>query len=243
MEVFGTWAVPSNTANAGTAFDRLIPPYKSGGGGPYLAKVDGNGRLNQPAPAAFSHVSSLIYADTGTSHQVTVMRPLNWTYLTAALASAGTTLALAADPGLYSTAYKYPTPGGHLVASVANNAIAANDYVAFQLRDGSWHYSTVASGSGTAPVLTTAVPTVTGGGADAGTVVYFFGISTDKNPQTNLVHHYWLSLAGTARLEMLGQGSGGTFAALNRGDPMIIYSANATNAGTLISASGFYANR
>lgn len=238
---FGGWAVPSNTQTAATVITRLIPPFRAGDGGPYLAKADGNGRAIQPKPQAYTHVTSVIYADTGTAHNVTIMRPLNWTYLTAALAANGTALTLKDDPGLYSTNFRYPLPAGHTVASTANNAIGASDYVAFQLRDGTWYFGTITSGSGTTPVLATAVPNVTGGGADANTIVYFFGIATDVVPQTGLAHHYWTAGAGTTRVELMGQG-GGTFTNLNRGDPMIVYSANATAAGVLAGCAGFYAD-
>lgn len=242
-EIYGTFAVPASTQNAGTVITRLIPPYALGHNGPQVQKVDGNGKRIAPAPRAYTHVSSLAYLDSGTAHQATIMRPLNWTYLAAALAANGTALSLAADPGVYSTNYKYPLPGGLTKPSgVADNAIAASDYVAFQLRDGSWYFGTITSGSGTSPVLASAVPNVTGGGADKYTIVYFFGVAADLNPQTLLAHHYFLSTAGSARVEFLGQGSG-TVPSLNPGDPMIFYSANATNAGTLSSLSGFYANR
>ena len=237
-QFLGTFAVPGFTAANDTAFVRLVPPYRGNDGAAAIHKVDGSGRQIQPAPRAISHLSSLIYAAAATVHNVVVMRPLNWTYLTAALASAGTAITLANDPGLYSTKFRYGAPLGHLPASTADNAISAGDYVAFQLRDGTWHFSTIASGSGTAVVLTTAVPTVTGGGADAGTVLYFFGVAADVNPQTNLAHHYFTSTAST-RVDFLGS-NGGALPALNRGDPMLIYSANATAAGFLVGAAGFY---
>lgn len=243
-EIYGTWSVPSNTQTAGTVITRLVPPYAGGKGGPYLHKVDGNGKRAAPAPRAFTHVSGLAYADTGTAHQATVMRPLNWTYTTAATAANATTMVLAADPGAYSTAYAYPLPSGATKpAGVANNAMASGDYVAFQLRDGTWYFGTTTGLSSLTMTLGTAVPNVTGGGCDANTVVYFYGVSTDSNPQTGIAHHYWLSGTGSASREFLGQGGGGTLPSLNPGDPLIFYSANATNAGTLVACSGFYADR
>ncbi len=242
-EVFGTFAVPANTQTAATVITRLIPPFALGHGGAQVQKVDGNGDRIVPAPRAYTHVTSLSYLDSGTAHQATILRPLNWTYLTAALAANGTALTLAADPGIYSTNYKYPLPNGVTKpASVADNGIGASDYVAFQLRDGSWYFGTITSGSGTAVVLASGVPNVTGGGADKNTVVYYFGVAADLNPQTLVAHHYFLSTAGSARIEFLSAGAG-SVPSLNPGDPMIFYSANATNAGTLSSLSGIYANR
>lgn len=241
-EIHGTWAVSGNTASAGTAFYRFVPPYAGGKGGPMTHKVDGNGRMI-PAPRSITHVSSLIYAAGTTAHDVVIMRPLNWTYITEAVTANDTTVVLAADPGAYSTAYKYPLPNGTTKpANVANNAIAGSDYVAFQLRDGTWHVSAVTSVSSLTLTLTTATPNVTGGGCDANTVLYFFGVSTDSNPQTGLPHLYLTSTASTRVSFFSGQGPDSA-AALNPGDPLIIYSANASNAGTLICASGYYADR
>lgn len=244
FEIFRTWAVSGNTATADTAFYRLVEPYPgTGAGGRPLHRVDGNGKRVQPAPGAFTHVSSLIYTAGTTAHDVVVLRPLNWTYLTEAAGVNDTTVVIADDPGVYSTNYRYPLSGAVTKpTSVADNAIAANDYVAFQRLDGTWHVSTVASVSGLTVTLNTATPNVTGAGAAKYAMVYFFGVAADVNPQTGLAHLAFKSTAST-KVEFFAQNGSSSACGLNPYDPLIIYSGNATAAGTLNAASGFYANR
>jgi hypothetical protein len=169
------------------------------------------------------------------------MRPLNWCRIAEAVAANDTTIVIDADPGLYATKYRYPLPGGMTKPiNTADNAIAASDYVAFQLLDGTWHISTVASVSSLTLTLDTATPNVTGGGAALDTVLYFFGVAANTNPQTGAAHLSIKSGAGTSRVVLIPEGSG-SIPALNPGDPLILYSANATNAGVL-TACGFYAD-
>src|SRR5215813_9036220 len=143
IPVLGTFSVGRTTQTAGTAIVQLIPPWP----GPIGA-----------APAAFSysragaswlvspnfgvpHVTSLNVLQGSTAHTFWLAKPKNFTYFLSALA-VNTTLipnaALAGDPGVYSTNYLYPTPGGVPPGQVADNAIAAGDYVAYQLADGTW---------------------------------------------------------------------------------------------------------
>lgn len=242
LQSWGTWAVPSHTASAGTAFARLIPPYR-GTGGPVIHKVDGNGKMRDYSPRAFTHISQIVYTAAGTAHDVVVMRPLNWTYLTQAMTANDTTAVLAADPGLYATTYKYALPDDQTKPiNTADNGIATSDYVAFQLYDGTWHFSTVASVSSLTATLDTATPNVTGGGAAAGTVVYFFGAAANVNPQTGVAHVALTSVVNT-RTSLLPDVAAGSISGLNRGDPLIVYSANGTNAGTLNVCCGFYADK
>jgi hypothetical protein len=247
-EILGSWAVSSLTASADTAFARLIPPYAGGKGGPYLHKADGNGKRVEPKPRGITTIASLIYAAGGTVHDVIVMRPLNWTYITEAVAANDTTVVVAKDPGTWATAgvFKYDLPGdaSGIPSAIGNNTIAANDYVAFQLRDGTWHVSTVASVSSLTVTLNTATPNVTGGGCAIGTMFYYFGVAADTVPQTGAAHLSLKSVAST-RVDLLAVAGGGAgvVPALNAGDPLIIYSANATAAGTLHLASGYYLDR
>lgn len=237
--LLGTWIIPSTTATAGTAFSRLVPAF-AGKGGAFVQKVDG--AEARQVPQAYTHCDQITYTDAGTSHNLALMRPLNWTWITTAVDPNSTAVILDTDPGAYSTAFRYALPGAVTKpAGVANNAIAGNDFVAFQLKDGTWHVSTVASVSSLTLTLTTATPNVTGGGADANTVLYFFGISTDSVPQTGAAHILLKGGAGSTRVNLLPSGHG-SFSALNPGDPLLFYSANATGAG-ILDASGFYADR
>lgn len=238
MGVNGRWMIPSTTATAGTAFTRLVAPYA--GSSPSVQKVDGNlKRAN--LPPVITVCDQVVYTDGGTAHSLLFMRPFNWTYLTADVAANGTVVPIAYDPGVYSTNYKYPLPGSILKpAAVADNAIAASDYVAFQLKDGNWHVSLITSVSSLNLTITTALPNITGGGAESGTILYFFGASGDSNPRTGTTAPALTSGAGTSRVQLLSPGQGG-FATFNFGDPFLFYSANATAAG-ILNASGYYSN-
>lgn len=240
-QVYGTFALPSQTQSAGTAIVSLVPPYRgSGGNPPLLYKLDKNQKPNWEK--AFTHLSQLTYTAAGTAHTVVVMRPLNWTTIASAVAHNSTSVVLTADPGVYSTNYKYalPTEASGKPSGVADNGIAANDYVAFQLKDGTWHVSTVGSVSSLTLTLSTGTPNVAGGGAVAGTPLFFFGVAGDSDPATKSTHVSFLSVAN-ARTELISDKTFGDVSSLNPGDPLLIYSANASNAGTLAVAVGFYA--
>lgn len=239
MGANGRWMIPSTTATAGTAFTRLVAPY--GGQSPSVQKVDGN-LLRANLPPLYTVCDNVVYTDAGTAHSLVFMRPFNWTYITTAVAANATSVILGWDPGVYSTNYKYALPGAVLKpAAVADNAIASGDYVAFQLKDGTWHVSTInGAPSGLTITLTTATPNITGGGADANTILYFFGVVGDSNPRTGTTGPSLTSGAGTSRVTLLSPGQGG-FGTLNIADPFLFYSANATNAG-ILNASGYYSN-
>ncbi len=204
--------------------------------------MDGNG--NKRDHKAYTHITQLIYTGGSTIHNVTVMRPLNWTYITTAVAHNSQTVVLAADPGIYSTNYKYPLPGGVTKPAVgADDGIAGSDYVAFQLKDGSWHVSAVTSVSSLTLTITTATPNVSGGGAAANTVLYFFGAAANVNPQTGAAHLYVNSIA-SARGSLISDGAGpAAITSLNPGDPLLIYSSNVTAAGFLNACCGIYADK
>jgi hypothetical protein len=240
QHIYGTFALPSQTQTAGTAIVAFIPPFRSGAGNPPLAyKLDKN-----QVPIwrqGYTHITQLTYTASTTAHTVVVMRPLNYAMITTAVAANSATVVLDADPGSYSTAYRYdlPTAAAGKPSCAANNLIAASDYVAFQLRDGTWHVSAVTSVSGLTLTLTTSTPNVTGGGSDANIPLFFFGASTDTNPQTNAAHVSFLSVA-SARTDLISNVGFGDVPALNSGDPLLVYSANATAAGTLSSCVGYY---
>jgi hypothetical protein len=220
---------------------QLIPPFPgSPGAGRYIYKASEPGiNLGE----VVTHINTVGYTTLGTAHLIGIMRPFNWTYLTAAVAANGTAIFTKTDPGLYSTSYKYPVPGGIPVNGVADNAIAAGDYVAIQLVDGSFHVSTIASGTfgGANLVLTTALPNITGGGAAVGAIVYFFAVIGDANPATGMVNPQTTIAASQTRDVTWSQANAGICAALNPGDPMLFYTPNTTNNGTLEFISGFYA--
>jgi len=225
---YGGFSYGKKTQTAGTVIVRGIWPYFQGGAP--AAGVKGIG---------VAHVTTLVYQIGTTGHTITWMRPFNYTTFSADAAASQAVVNLTADPGSYSTAYKYPLPNGQTAPRTANNGIAGSDYVCYQAADGTWVIDTVSSVSSLAVTLTTNLPT---GGVKAGGLLYFYGITTDTNPQTAEAHQ---------QLEVLAAGSGtvqttytdpaGLFTAINPGDPLILHSSNGTTAGTFEVVSGFFA--
>lgn len=240
QRVVGDFAIGSQTQTQGTVISALIPPWRGPNGSPpFSYKVTG-GRPNWTSPGAYTYVNQIVYASAGTVHDVVVMRPFNWAVVNGDVAHNATVVNLLTDPGAYSTAFKYGLPGdaGGVVANTADNGIAASDYVAVQLRDGTWHMSLVSSVSSLAVTLTTATPNVSGGGIEDGSILFFFGAPANTNPQTGQAHVKFTTVAST-RVLLFDSGSSG-IGSLNPGDPLIVYSANATAAGILHSVTGQY---
>lgn len=256
-QILGTIpAVGHSTASAGTAFAALIEPQSAADAGRYLYAVDpaqkgANGILGKPnwngQATGYSRVTKLIYTTANTGHKIGILRPFNYSYTTANAAINQAVIVLKDDPGTYSTNFRYPlsgTPsggGGALIpAAVADNAIAGSDYVAYQLKDGTWILDTVASVSGFSVTLTTNIPNITGGGVLINTPVFFFGVVGDKDPNTGLVNWQTTTIANTNRQDLLPDYLAGSVNAMHRGDPLIFYSPNTTGAGILDSALGYY---
>lgn len=240
LQVLGSFTVPRKTENAGTVIVQLIPPFRGPGGRPFLYRP---APPNKHIPDAITHVTKVAYTTGATAHLIGIMRPFNYTWTTAAIAANGTGLTIYDDPGVYSTNYKYSSPLSTGTATVADNAIAANDYVAIQLKDGTWHLSTIASGTfaGGDLVLTTAVPNITGGGVASGAPVYFFGVIANSDPATGLVSPQVTIGANETANVSWADATVGPVVALHPGDPLLFYSPNGTNAGTLEWINGFYA--
>lgn len=214
------------TQTAGTVIVALIPPYM--------------GCQNLPSGVrgqAFTKVTKVAYTTQGTAHKIGVMRPFNFTTFSADAAAAQAVVNLTADPGLYATPanWKYGTvPGG--VPSVANNGIAANDYVVYQAADGTLVLDTVSSVSSLAVALTANLPT---GGVKQGGVLWFFGVIANTDPNTGRVNPQ-TTIAASQTRDATWADPTGVVTALHPGDPMIFYSPNGTNAGTLDFISGYH---
>lgn len=235
------------TATAGTAFTAFIPPHtRTGGSAPYLYQATASGPTGAPwwgGKVGRTHINNLGYVSGTTAHTLVVMRPLNWVRITTAVAANSQTVVLEEDPGVYSTNFNYPINGTQYPAAAADNAIAGSDYVAFQLVDGTWHFSAVTSVSTLTLTITTATPNVTGGGAAANTPCYFFGVSTDTNPCTGRAHPAFnppIPASGELLTTFCSAAGEVLVSSLFPGDPMILYSANGTAAGRLTHVSGFY---
>lgn len=239
------WSVPEQTQTAGTAIVALIPPYVAPASAPatLYAVPNTNTAPNwMGASGLVTHVSTLLYTCSTTAHKWFLMRPLNYTTFAAAVAKNTTAITLTADPGVYSANYKYPTPNGAAPVQVADNTIATNDYCAYQLADGTWNVDTIASGTfgGANLVLTTGTQNRNGSTVAAGSPFFFFGITTDVNPDGLGGNYASTATASTNRVnqiqDVIGCGPAGT----HPGDPLIFFDANATAAGFLNGIFGYY---
>ena len=244
---YPTWATGNYTATAGTVITAFVPPVRgTANGAPLLYQVDGsaNPLWVRGTGAAVTHLNRLLYTTGTTAHTVTVLRPLNWTYFTTAIAKNVTAFTgIAADPGVYSTNYKYPLPAGQTgPANVADNAIASGDYIMYQLVDGTWVLDT-AGGSFSAGALTvtTGTPNITGGGIAKNSVLFFFGATGDTDPATNQKHFACGTTASTTKQDLLPDQIIGSVAGIHPGDPLVVVSNNATAAGTLDAVIAYYA--
>lgn len=133
-------------------------------------------QLIEPWPGAYTRINAIRVTTSTTAHLMTLMRPLNKVTASAAVAEGGTSLILAAQPGDYNALG---------VNATADNNIATNDYVCYQLADGTYVAELVTVSSLTLTI--TAVPTGSGG-ILAGSDVWFYGIVTDVNPNNAQAH-------------------------------------------------------
>ena len=218
--IYGTRSFGKVTAAAGTAYTFLVEPMN-----------------NAEAMLRFLQFTVL-----GTAHTLTVMRPLSSQqvsgqsqrcscYLTAAAAAAQAVININQDPGVY-TAYFSGTP------SVANNVIAANDYVAVKLVDGTWQVGVVSSVATLAITLTANLGT---GGAASAAPVWFFGITTDTNPYDGKAHPAYNLFANSAPLN-IGAEDAPIASTFRVGEPLLLYVNNATAASVLERGIAEYAN-
>lgn len=237
--VLGSLNVNRATAAGATAFVIGVPPFM--GQTPFQFTSTNCG-------LGITHLTRLLYTTGATAHQIGIMRPFNWTTTSIVTAKNVAVINLTADPGTYSTTFNYPNALGSgnavaLTAAMADNAIAAGDYLAFQLTDGTWWFDKVSSVATLAITMTTTLPNVTGGGVAAGARVYFFGVIGDKDPNTGIVNPQTTSVASTFRIDQLQDQTGCGIAGLHRGDPLLFYSPNTTDAGVLEGIFGFYSDR
>lgn len=202
-----------------TRFNTLVPPMKN-----------------------FStFLTALIYTTGNTANTVTIMRPLNSTTVTVAMAAntASASLTVAADPGVYSTAKGNPF-------QVADNPIASGDLVVIELADGTFFKDLCAAGT-TSPavVLTTTLPVNIG--IAAGAKLWFYGAVGDKNPADGLAHPKITTVLNTVSQSLLGGITGNAegmgIGSYSHYEPLIIDSNNATGTSTLNQFNAVYVNR
>ena len=229
-------------------------------------KPGSSGYPNWWSEGWYAHLTDLIVTCSTTANVITLMRPLNWTTVATAVAKNTTSMVLTDDPGVYSTNYRYPLPGQTWnppgttnsvgpSSPASDNAIAGNDYVAYQLADGRWVADKVSSVSGLTLTLTTGTPNVTGATVAAGSPVFFYGITTDTEPYTGAAHLFRTPIVSTQLVNLLA-GWGGNASAVgggggaasgpgagveHPGDPILVYNANATATTTVDFIGGYYA--
>ncbi len=264
VPVLGTFSV-SSIASGTTVAAVLVPPFPGPGGGnpPYLynAQAPYADRISSaPVPTKANwlqaplfgvpHLTSIQVTASSTQHTLLVLRPLNWTYFPNGLpknttvipdtgGAAGT--GIFDDPGIYTTNYRYPTPGGVFPARAADAGISStNKSVCYQLADGSWFYDTIASGTfGSTLTLTTGTPNRTAGNILPGAPMFYFGAvaGTLVDPATGNVGLGTVTLVSV--VSNYNDTLVGGISALHPGDPLLIYDANASAADSII-ASGYY---
>lgn len=232
MLLFASFPIPRQTQTAGTAIVSLVPGRK--------------GRK--------TILTKLRYTSGGTAHTLTVLKEKARCKLAVAAAGAATSLIVDRDPGKYSTD---PTMGGAgtyaagvplgrgITPSTADNAIAANDYIAFELADGTPAFAkvtAVATDSATGRVTLT-VAAISAAGANVGAQVWFFGVAGDTDPQTNAVDQALKPTVSTATDFPNTSAVGTEPVEISRRmfSPLLVYSDNITAAGTLEEGSASYA--
>src|SRR5208337_1448951 len=105
------------TANAGTAFAALVPPDSKGHGkGPNNLFTYDTAQKKPSWEGAgtgvgVTTIDKIVYTTGNTQHLVQVLRPLNFTYVTANVALNATTMTLALDPSKFSANMMYPLIG------------------------------------------------------------------------------------------------------------------------------------
>lgn len=207
--------VPQTSVAFGTAITAFIPPMQ-----------------NQRTKIAL-----MKYTAAGTAHTVTVLRPLAKTTVKTAAAASATSLVITRDPGNYSA--NATLDQKQFTPSVANNLIAANDYFLVRKPDNTYLLATCSAATtnadGSVTLTVSALPT---GGIAAGADFWFFGITTDTNPNDNKAHPAWAAPASATTT--YGDGSSSVVETIGMTEPMMIYSNNATATGTLEMVSGFY---
>lgn len=246
------------TQTAGTAITAIIPPYNGPvGTSPFnYSALSGRANWLEAPNFGVTHITDISVLCGATEHTFYILRPLNWTTITEAVTKNDTTFKVAANPGTYSSYFRYPTIGGpaNLAASggvamggaaptlAADNTAAGSDYVAWQYDDGSWGYDTIASVSGLTLTLTTGTPNRDGCTVAVGKPLFFFGVAADLNPITGQAHAGFDTIASSRNIWQSSNGLG-IVTALHPGDPMILVDANATNADIFNIVSGFYAQQ
>lgn len=196
---------------------------------PYQAQNSGTANVDHfpPKKGAYTRFDSLNYINGATAHVLYVMRPLStpggpgYVTLTADAAASQAVVNLSADPGDYTG------------SRVSDNLIAANDYCLLELDDATFQRLIVSSVSGLAITFTANLAYA----ASKGKRLWYFGISTDTNPFDGKAHH-GIGLPASATTNYAP--NNGIAQSFRMDEPMIVYDANATNAGIINTGAASY---
>lgn len=181
-------------------------------------------------------LSSLRWENGATANQVNVQSAFTKVSLNDAASRLATQLRLAFDPGVYSRLYPPTRP-----AMVADNPIAANDYIAYKTSGGLWVLALVSAVSvdPTSGVATVTVPAIQVA-LVKGTKVVYYGAVGDLSPNTGRGPSVFAPAASA--VTTLGDTASGStpIAQSDLNDaPLLIHSTNLTNASILHYATGY----
>lgn len=233
--------LPETSGSTSTTFTIPIPPAGSNIATQFN-KTNSQALLTAPS-GGIIHISNAVLTTTA-AQLVGLLAPLNWTTLAAdgtATSTTSASITLTADPGLYATTYRPGLQTFPNAPNVTNNAISASDYVVYQGADGTWFSDVVAGVAGSTTItvgLTNGMPNV-----KKGSLVYFYGVVTDKDPATGYKRTQTTFVASSARVSWATVGGYDIAATLFPGDPMLVYCGNTDNATKLNALSGFYSWR
>lgn len=187
--------------------------------------------LIPPHPRGYSRLTRVQYRPGATAHALVFMKAFGSTTVTTAQVATDTTVILAADPGAAAQ-----TPDG--IASPAGT-LATNDWLCIQLDDGTYFLAqaTVSSLTCTIAALPAAV--------SVGNRVWTFGatgdhpVSSQTTQKTRNTKGFTITTTASAMNEY-GDYAAGILQSLAPNMPLMLYSANGTNAGVLEAVSGVY---
>jgi hypothetical protein len=203
------------TQIADTVIDVLIPPKKN----------------------AFTVLTTIRYNVGTTAHTLTVMKPQGVTTLASVAASGQADVVLTADPG----AAPQRLGPNNTASQLATNLIAANDYVAFEMPDGTFYFDTVASVASLTITLTNNLPT---NGIAVGAKCWFFGVAGDSDPFTGQAFYPLIvTAAGSGTVTRQWQDKMNGVVSSNRPyEPLLLHSDNGTTAGKFDLVNAVYSN-
>lgn len=169
-------------------------------------------RMIPPRRNAFTRLMKTAYTAAATAHNLVAMRSLGRAKTVGTAAASQAVITLDVNP------------------SPAGNTIAASDLVIIRKDDGNLLLGTVSSWNGTTKALTLAANLAVA--LSAGADVWMMGVAADTDPRTGEVHPtFTCAASATTTLEETTIGVLGT---IDKDEPILLFSANGTNAGTLL---------